>query len=334
MVSIGVVGFGYWGPNMVRNFSHTAGSTVVAVCDRDLQRLALAKQQYPHIETFSDYEAMLKLQDLDAVVIATPVSSHCSLALQALQAGKHVLVEKPIATSTLEAKQMIDAAHAAQRVLMVDHTFIYTAAVRRIKSLVQDGTLGQLQYYDSTRVNLGIFQRDVNVIWDLAIHDLSIMDYILPFRPEAVSATGIRHFENTPENVAYLTLFFAEPFLAHIHVNWLSPVKIRQTLLGGTKKMILYNDLEPTEKLKIYDYGITVNHDNLYQTLVDYRTGDIWAPKLDTLEALQRETRHFIDCIQNGTVPETSAESGLQAVKIMEAASLSLRERGKIIQLT
>jgi predicted dehydrogenase len=278
---------------------------------------------------------MINDPQIDAVVIATPVSSHFDLALAALKAGKHVLVEKPLAANSDHARQLINEAAARKLVLLVDHTFVYTDAVRKIRELISSGQLGDIYYYDAVRVNLGLFQHDVNVIWDLAIHDLSIMDYVLPEKPVAISTTGISHIPGQPENVAYITLFFAGAQIAHVHVNWLTPVKVRHTLIGGSEKMILYDDLEPSEKLKVYDKGINVTprQEDVYKMLVSYRSGDMWAPRLDNTEALQTEALHFIDCIENNRQPDTDGAAGLRMVQMIEAAEMSLRDRGRLIEL-
>ena len=259
MIQVGIVGYGYWGPNLVRNFAETAGAQVTAVADLQPERLAKASLRYPGIQVTAEFQDLLKDPKIDAVVIATPVSSHFDLASKALSAGKHVMVEKPITATSEQAERLIELAQANHRVLMVDHTFVYTSAVRKIRQLIDAGELGQIYYYDSVRINLGLFQSDVNVIWDLAVHDLSIMDYVLPAAPVAVSATGISHVPGKPENIAYMTFLFTENMIAHIHVNWLAPVKIRRTLMGGSRKMIVYDDLEPSEKLRVYDKGIKVN---------------------------------------------------------------------------
>jgi predicted dehydrogenase len=263
------------------------------------------------------------------------VSSHFELGMAALKADKHVLIEKPLAANSEQAMELIDEAARRKRVLMVDHTFVYTSAVRKIRELITESALGDIYYYDAVRVNLGLFQHDVNVIWDLAIHDLSIMDYVLPTKATAVSATGISHIPGQPENVAYITLFFANPQIAHVHVNWLTPVKVRHTLIGGSEKMILYDDLEPSEKVKIYDKGVTVSQspEAVYEMLVSYRSGDMWAPRLDSTEALQTEAQHFIDCIENNKQPETDGQAGLRLVKIVEAAEQSLRARGQLVEI-
>ena len=335
MIRVGVIGYGYWGPNLVRNFVELPGVQIVAVSDLKTERLGLVKNRYPSVHTMTDHREMLADPGINAVAIATPISTHYDLAVQALQAGKHVLVEKPLAAKSEDAIRLIEEADRRKRVLMVDHTFVYTGAVRKIKELVSSDTLGDIYYYDSVRVNLGLFQHDVNVIWDLAVHDLSIMDYVLPYRPCAVSATGMSHFPGEPENIAYLTLFFNESLIAHFHVNWLAPVKIRRTLIGSSQKMIVYDDIEPSEKVKVYDKGISRNNgsDSVYQMLISYRTGDMWAPQLDTTEALRSELRHFIRCIEHGQRPLTGGEVGLRIVNILEAATRSMAERGRLVEL-
>jgi predicted dehydrogenase len=335
MIGVGVIGYGYWGPNLVRNFMEAPGSTVAVVCDTRPERLDEARRRYPPVLVTEDVSALLNDSTVDAVAIATPVSSHFELAMQALKADKHVLVEKPLAATSTQATQLIEEASQRNRVLMVDHTFIYTGAVRKIRELVAAGELGDILYYDSVRVNLGLFQHDVNVIWDLAVHDLSILDFVLSSKPVAVSATGISHIPGQPENVAYITLFFDDTKIAHLHVNWLAPVKVRKTLIGGSEKMIVYDDIEPSEKIKIYDRGVTFSpwREEVYQLLVSYRSGDMWAPKLEQTEGLQREARHFIDCIENGTRPETDGGAGLRVVRLLEAAEESMRDRGKLVEL-
>ncbi|MDQ1728051.1 MAG: hypothetical protein QOD33_176 [Pyrinomonadaceae bacterium] len=335
MIKIAVIGYGYWGPNLVRNFMEAPGSTVVAVCDLRPERLTSLSVRYPTITTTTDCNQLFANPDVDAIVVATPVSSHFELAMAALRADKHVLIEKPIAANAEQALELIAEAAKRKRVLMVDHTFVYTSAVRKIRELITANALGDIYYYDAVRVNLGLFQHDVNVIWDLAIHDLSIMDYVLPAKATAVSATGISHIPGQPENVAYITLFFDNPQIAHVHVNWLTPVKVRHTLIGGSEKMILYDDLEPSEKVKIYDKGVTLSQsaEAVYEMLVSYRSGDMWAPRLDATEALQTEALHFIDCIENDKQPETDGQAGLRLVRIVEAAEKSLRARGQLVEI-
>ena len=335
MIKVGVIGYGYWGPNLVRNFMEAHGSTVVCVSDLRPERLAQVQHRYPSVQTVTECEQLFTDPQIDAIVVATPVSSHYDLALAALKAGKHVLVEKPLAASSDLAEQLINEAERRNLVLMVDHTFVYTGAVRKIRELIASNELGEIYYYDAVRVNLGLFQHDVSVIWDLAIHDLSIIDYVLPSKPVAVSATGISHVPGQPENVAYITLFFASAQIAHVHVNWLTPVKVRHTLIGGSEKMILYDDLEPSEKLKVYDKGIDVTPEpeDVYKMLVSYRLGDMWAPQLSNTEALQTEALHFIDCIEHNKQPETDGPAGLRMVNLIEAAEASLRDRGRLIEL-
>ena len=336
MIKVGVIGYGYWGPNLVRNFMEVPGSTVVAVCDLRAERLASLTVRYPSIRTLDSCEELFSDTSIDAIAIATPVSSHFDMAMAALRAGKHVLVEKPLAANSEQALQLIEEATRCSRVLMVDHTFVYTGAVRKIRELISSNALGEIYYYDAVRVNLGLFQHDVNVIWDLAIHDLSIIDYVLPSRAVAVSATGISNIPGQPENVAYITLFFANPQIAHVHVNWLTPVKVRHTLIGGSEKMILYDDLEPSEKVKVYDKGVTVSQspEAVYEMLVSYRSGDMWAPRLDTTEALHTEALHFINCITDNKQPETNGQAGLRLVRMVEAAERSLRCRGQLVEIS
>jgi predicted dehydrogenase len=335
MVNIGVIGYGYWGPNLVRNFAEIPNAQVTKVSDFKPELLAKAQARYPSIQVTTDCQDIFKDPKIDAVAIATPVSTHFDLALAALQAGKHVLVEKPMTASSEQAKRLIEEAEKRNLVLMVDHTFVYTGAVRKMHDLIASNQLGDIYYYDSVRVNLGLFQHDVNVIWDLAVHDLSIMNYVLPSQPYAVSATGVSHVPGEPENIAYLTCFFESNLIAHFHVNWLAPVKVRRTLIGGSQRMIVFDDLEPSEKLKIYDKGITVNgsSESVYQMLIGYRTGDMWSPKLDVTEALRTEGLHFIECITQGSRPITDGEAGLQTVKILEAATQSMKQRGRLIEL-
>ena len=334
-VGIGVVGYGYWGPNLVRNFVQNQSAHVVGVCDSDTAKLAACKRYYPSVGLTDNFQDLIKDPQIDAIAIATPVHTHFKLALSALQAGKHVLVEKPLAETSAQASRLIEEAQRRNLTLMVDHTFLYTPAVQKIRQLISEGALGDIYYYNGTRASLGLFQSDVNVIWDLAVHDLSIIQYILNEAPVAVSATGASHVAGTPENMAHITLFFQSSCVAHISVNWLSPIKVRQTFIGGSRKMIVYDDLEPTEKIKIYDKGITVNgsSENAHQLRIGYRAGDMWAPHLAAGEALQTETEHFIDCIRNGASPISSGQTGLQVVEILEAATRSIRAQGNPVSL-
>ncbi len=337
MLRIGLIGYGYWGPNLVRNFMETKGAQVVAVSDLGQRRLDAVSLRYPTIRTTTDASDLINDSLIDAIAIATPVHTHYDLAMRALRAGKHVFVEKPITQSSEQAAELIEEGAKRNLVLMVDHTFVYTGAVRKMQELIRSGQTGEIYYYDSVRVNLGLFQHDVNVIWDLAVHDLSIMDALLTANPIAVSATGISHVQGKPENIAFLTVFFDSPVIAHLHVNWLSPVKVRKTLIGASKKMIVYDDMEASEKIKVYDKGITITNDEskeaLYSTLVGYRTGDMWSPKLDGAEALALEAAHFVQCIEKKEHPITDGESGLRVVRILEAASQSMADRGRPVEL-
>lgn len=334
MINVGVIGYGYWGPNLVRNLAEISDSHVVAVSDLRSERLTWVHRHYPSVETSTNCSDLLNNPRIDAIVIATPASTHFELAMKAIQAGKHVLVEKPLASTSEQAARLIEEAERRALTLMVDHTFVYTGAVRTVQKLVASTEIGGIYYYDSVRVNLGLFQHDVNVIWDLAVHDISIMDYVLPSQPCAVSATGMSHIPGEPEDVAYLTLFFDGCLIAHIHVNWLAPVKVRRTLIGGNRKMIVYDDLEPSEKIKVYDTGIIVNGDDtVYQMLIDYRVGDMWAPYVDRTEALRTGMLHFIHCIEKHERPITDGSVGLRVIRILEAATRSLRERGQLVNL-
>jgi predicted dehydrogenase len=335
MIRIGVIGYGYWGPNLVRNFHEVGGCQVVAVSDTRAERRALVEARYPSVRATSDYRDLLTDPRIDAVLIATPVHTHYPLALEAMSNGKHVWVEKPMTTTSEEGLRLIDEADRRGLVLHVDHTFVYTGAVRKIHELVSSDALGRIYYYDSVRVNLGLFQSDVNVIWDLAVHDLSIMDYVLPVQPCAVSATGIGHVSGKPENIAYLTLFFEDSTIAHVHANWLAPVKVRRTLLGGSSKMIVYDDLEASEKVKVYDKGLKMGEqgDARYQVLVGYRAGDMWAPQIEVTEALQTEALHFLECITQQRHSLTDGEAGLRVVRILEAATRSMSCRGQVVEL-
>ncbi|MEH2540866.1 MULTISPECIES: Gfo/Idh/MocA family protein [unclassified Bradyrhizobium] len=335
-VGIGVVGYGYWGPNLVRNFVGNPSARVVGVADFDPEKRAASERLYPGVATTGCYEDLLKNPSIDAIVIATPVRTHYELALSALKAGKHVLVEKPLAPSAEMVRRLIDEADRRGLTLMVDHTFLYTPAVQKIRELVQKDELGDIYYYDSTRSSLGLFQSDVNVIWDLAVHDLSIIQYILNEDPVAVSATGSCHVTGTPENMAHITLFFDSKCVAHVSVNWLSPIKVRQTFVGGSKKMIVYDDLEPSEKIKVYDKGITLSgsSENAHQFRIGYRAGDMWAPHISAKEALLTEIEHFIDCVRTGSPPISGGMSGLRVVEILEAASRSIADQGRPVPLT
>ena len=329
-----VIGAGYWGPNLIRNFLMLDEIEAVVACDLDEGRLAKMRKLFHGIETSTNYDGVIERPDIDIVVIATPVSTHHEIAKKALLAGKHCFIEKPMTSSVAEAEELIDIAKSKKLKLFVDHTFIYTGAVRKMKEIITSGRLGEIYYFDSVRINLGLFQHDVNVIWDLAPHDLSIMDYLLGQKALSVSATGTCHVGNGLEDIAYITLEFENNLIAHFHVNWLAPMKIRKTLIGGTRSMIVYDDTEASEKVKIYDKGIDVTtREGVYDTLVQYRTGDMLSPKLDQEEALAVGTRHFVDCILNDTEPLTDGQAGLNVVRILEASAVSIKNRGQLIEL-
>jgi predicted dehydrogenase len=331
MIKIGLIGFGYWGPNLARNFSVNPDLELAAICDFSEDRLKKAQRFYPHTHLCSTVDEFFNISDLDAVAIATPVASHYELAKRALKKSRHVWLEKPMTEKVVQAEELIELAQKARKTLLVDHTFVYTGAVRKIKQLIDQGELGKLMYYDSTRVNLGLFQQDINVIWDLAPHDISIMDYLMPFKKLAVSATGLHFFGDGLVPKSLLTIYLDGNLVAHINVSWVSPLKIRQTLIGGTSKMIVYDDNQPSEKVKIYDKGVELNSTNkeeIYQLKVQYRVGDMCSPKLEDHEALALETEHFVDCVSNATMPLTGGREGLEVVKVLVAAQESLKNRG------
>lgn len=334
-VGVAVAGYGYWGPNLVRNFANTDGARVVSVSDLDAQRLALVRRRHADVAVTTDFADHLTDSRVDAIAIATPADTHYALALAALRAGKHVLIEKPVARTCEHAQGLIEEAARRNLVLLVDHTFLYHPAVEKVKELIAGGVLGDIYYYNGLRASLGLFQSDVNVIWDLAVHDISIIQHIFADEPVAVSATAANHVKGTPENMAHITLFFRSSCIAQISVNWLSPVKIRQTFIGGSRRMIIYDDLEPTEKVKVYDKGITVNGspEKAHQFKIGYRAGDMWAPHLAAKEALQTETEHFIDCVRGGAAPISNGLTGLRVVEILEATSRSIAARGIPIEL-
>ena len=334
-VGVGVVGYGYWGPNLVRNFSETKGARVISVSDLDPEKLALVRRRYFDVDVTPKFRDLLNDNRIDVIAIATPVHTHYDLAVASLRAGKHVLVEKPLAQTSDQARRLIDEAAERNLVLMVDHTFLYTPAVQKIRELVSGGVLGDIYYYNGIRASLGLFQSDVNVIWDLAVHDLSIIQYLFDDEPVAVSATAASHVPGNPENMAHITLFFPSSCIAQISVNWLSPVKIRQTFIGGSRKMIVYDDVEPTEKIKVYDKGITINgsEEAAHQLRIGYRAGDMWAPHLSTKEALLTEAEHLIDCVRHGTAPISGGITGWRVVELLEATSASIAARGAPVVL-
>jgi predicted dehydrogenase len=334
-VRIAIVGCGYWGQNLLRNFAELDEAEVTLVCDFDSRVLARAKKRYPSIEISQNYAEVLSSERVDAVVLATPVSTHYSFARTGLQAGKHVLVEKPLAQSAAQVADLIHKAEAAGKVLMVDHTFLYTGAVRQMKSLVQSGEIGQLLYFDSVRISLGLVQSDINVLWDLGPHDLSIMDYLCEREPIAISALGVKHLNTPYENIAYVTVQFEGNLIAHFHLNWMAPVKVRQTLVGGSKKMIVYDDMQNSEKVRVYDKGIVQNHDpeRRERMLTGYRNGDMLAPQLDTTEALRRMAQDFITSIIEKRAPLSDGYSGYRVVRLLEAAQQSIEQNGRVIPL-
>ncbi len=331
-IGVGVIGCGYWGPNLVRNFIDNIHTDVVYACDLDAMRRERIQRRYPTIKTTRDYKQLLRDDRVTAVAIATPVKSHCKLVREAILAGKDVLVEKPMTLSIREAESVCELAEKKKRVVLVDHTFVYTGAVRKIKELIDGGSVGKLYYFDSVRVNLGLLRDDENVIWDLAPHDLSIMDYLVHDRPVWVHAVGKKHSVASLEDMAYITVEFKSSLVAHFHVNWLSPVKLRRIMIGGSKKMIVFDDLDPMDKVKVYDKGIMVNMDKkaVYKTRVQYRIGDMCAPNIESTEALKAEVAHFVDCIKSRGKPDTDAESGLRVVRLLDAANRSLEEGRRI----
>ncbi len=336
MVHLAVIGAGYWGPNLIRNFSQVPGARVAYVCDLDSAKLAPLASQYPTLATTTDYHDLLRDPKVDAIVIATPVSTHRRLALDALRAGKHVLVEKPLAATTETACEISDAAHAAGRVLMVGHTFIYNPAVVKVKEMIERGTLGEIYYIDSSRVNLGLHQFDINVIWDLAPHDVSIILYWLGQRPLRVSARGNSYTQTDIEDVAFLTLEFENKVMAHIHVSWMSPAKLRRTTVVGSKQMIVYDDLETMEKVKLYDSrveALMLNQATRAELQRTYRVGDVLSPRLDVIEPLRAECEHFVECIAKGKTPRTDGNAGVAVVQVLEAATRSLKEGGRSIEI-
>ena len=337
-ISVGVIGCGYWGPNLVRNFAENESAELRWVCDSDPRRLEKVARRYPAARAASDFRELLADPRLDAVAVATPVATHYPFARAALEAGKHVLVEKPFTASVREAEELMALAESRGLALGVDHTFIYTGAVRKIKEMVEAGDVGDLLYFDSVRINLGLFQHDVNVVWDLAPHDLSIMDYAVGRAPTSLMATGSCHIQPGIENIAYVQLRFDDSLIANFHFNWLSPVKIRRTLIAGSRRMIVYDDIEPTEKVRVYDSGVDraaarADEEETYKTLVSYRTGDVWVPKLDATEALRYVCADFLDSIKHSRPSASDASAGLRVVRLLEAAQQSINEGGRWIKL-
>lgn len=336
MIHVAVIGAGYWGPNLIRNFNQIPGARVSYVCDLDPAKLAPLAVQYPNLKTTGDFHKALADPEVDAVVIATPVSTHRHLAIEALRAGKHVLVEKPLAATTQAARDIDAAAREMQRVLMVGHTFIYNPAVTKVKEYIERDTLGEVYYIDSSRVNLGLHQFDINVIWDLAPHDVSIILYWLGKRPLRVSARGNSYTQDNIEDVAFITLEFADKIMAHIHVSWMSPAKLRRTTIVGSRQMIVYDDLEAAEKVKLYDMGVeqlSMNEVTRAELQRTYRIGDVVSPRLDVVEPLRVECKHFIECIVENKTPRTNGDAGIAVVQVLEAATQSMREGGRAIEI-
>lgn len=333
MINVAVIGYGYWGPRVARNFYASEFTKLHTICDSRPDALRKAASEFPGIETTIELKDVMSSTVIDAVAVVTPVWTHYEFAKQALENGKHVWVEKPFTLSSDQAKDLIELAEKKKLTIMVDHTFLFTGAVRKMNELVESNALGKLYYYDSTRVNLGLFQHDVNVVWDLAPHDLSIMDHLIKQDPEAVVATGQSHL-NGHEDMAYITIFYPDKLISHVSVNWLSPVKVRTTLLGGEKKMLVWNDLEADEKIRVYDKGVDItNKAGVYDLLVSYRSGDMWAPRVDQTEALRAEVNYFADCIEKSIKPINDGVAGYRVVRLLEAASESLKERGRIVKL-
>ena len=332
-MNFGVIGYGYWGPNIVRNVMSLDEAEVKAIADINPTAQARARKAYPGVKITRDAMEVISSPEIDVVAIVSPVWTHYDLAKAALENGKHVFVEKPLTSTAVQGEALVNLARQKSLKIMTDHTFLFTGAVRTIGRLMDEGTLGKLYYYDSTRVNLGLFQHDINVLWDLAPHDLSIMDYLIKATPEAIVATGEGHL-NGHEDVAYMTLYFPDKIIAHINVNWLSPVKVRTTLIGGEKRMIVWNDLEADEKVKVYDKGVKItSQEGVYQLLVNYRSGDMWSPQLEQVEALRLELSYFVECISTGQEPFNNGEAGLRVVRILEAASESLKSKGAFVRL-
>ncbi len=337
MIRVGIVGFGYWGPNLARAAAEADCLVVAAIADFSAAARERAGRRHPSARLVADWRELVEDPDVDAVMIATPVATHFEIALAALRAGKHVLVEKPMTDSPEQAARLVEEAARRRRVLMVDHTFVYTGAIQAIRGMIDDGGLGDVYYYDSTRVNLGLFQRDVNVIWDLAAHDFAIMDFLMAARPVAISASAAGFLPGSPENMAHLSVYFDNGAMAHLNVNWLSPVKIRQTLIGGSRRMVVYDDMQTSEKVKVYDRGISVTDaadaGAAYQRMISYRIGDMWAPAVSAKEALLSEVEAFALCVETGARPVNDGESGLRVVEMLAAATASTRRRGQPVDL-
>ena len=330
---VGILGLGYWGPNLVRNFLSQELVTKVIGCDKKEERLKFIASRYPSVHLINNCEDLMS-GEADVIVIATPVDTHYKFAKKALENGKHIWVEKPFTSNSTQAEELIELAERKNLKIFVDHTFMYNGSVIKMKELVDNGELGNVLYFDSERINLGLFQRDVNVVWDLAPHDISIMNFILPKHEViAVSANGIANF-NGQENIAHLCVHFNQNTFAHFHVNWVSPVKIRRMIVGGDKKMLVYDDMENFEKIKVYDSGVEFNStESIHQALVQYRIGDMFSPKINQTEALALGAHEFITAIQENRNPLTSGKDGLDVVRILEASDKSIKNNGEIVEL-
>jgi predicted dehydrogenase len=335
-IKVGVIGCGYWGPNLIRNFNENDHTDIRYACDIDPKSLQKIKLRYPSVLTTSDCRDLLRDKNLKLIAVATPVHTHYKIGYEVLSAGKHLLIEKPLAAGVRDAEKLVNIARQKNLMVFVDHTFLFTGAVRKIKDLISTGALGDLYYFDSVRVNLGLFQSDVNVVWDLASHDVSIMDYLISAQPKSVIAIGTSHTVSGIEDIAHVTVRFDGGLMAHFHVNWMSPVKIRRIIIGGSKRMIVFDDLDPAEKIKIYDKGILFGKADkkiIYQNIIQYRIGDMYAPKIDQTEALKVLVDHLVDCIRKKKNPVTDGEAGLRVVRILEAADKSIKKGGVKIVL-
>jgi predicted dehydrogenase len=332
-MNVAVIGAGYWGPNLVRNFLGNKKIQKVFVCDLNKQRLEFISKKFTEVGLIRDYEEIIKNKSIDIVAISTPVATHYQFAKSALEAGKHVWVEKPFTSNSDQAKELIDLAVKNDLNIFVDHTFIYTGSVMKMKEVIDKNELGDILYFDSVRINLGLFQTDVNVIWDLAPHDISIMFYLLNNKAKSVSANGIANYYNH-ENIAHISVYFENNCFAHFHVNWTSPVKIRKMIAGGTRKMLVFDDMENFEKIKIYDSGIELKEKlGIYDALVQYRIGDMYSPKVNQTEALTLGVEEFINSILEKRSPITNGEDGLKVVEILEAAEKSIKQKGTLVEL-
>ncbi|HOX26316.1 MAG TPA: Gfo/Idh/MocA family oxidoreductase [Candidatus Krumholzibacteria bacterium] len=337
MIRMGVIGCGYWGPNLIRNFQNHPGVELVSMADIDVQRLQRVGNLYPTVRRFTDYREITGDPTLDAVVVATPVSTHFPLGMEVLTAGKHLFLEKPMAASSEECRRLLDAADSRGLVIMVGHTFLFAPAVRKISKLMAAGDLGDIYYVSITRVNLGIFQKDVNVVWDLAPHDIAMLNHLFAAYPSVVSATGRSYVQVDKgiEDVAFLTLEYPGRQIAHIHVSWLDPNKIRRATFVGSRKMLVYDDVDPTEKIKVYDKGVEIqpHYDNFGEFQLTLRSGDIFVPRIDMTEPLKIEAQHFVDVIKGEAEAISSGRHGLEVVEVLEKACQSIKDDGQPVEL-